>query len=58
MRSCKVCNGPLILLGSLGMRVWCRCRDCGIDQSYKKRTRRRAPLSQYDSRSRAQQQKV
>ena len=56
MRYCKLCNGPLILLGSLGTQVYCRCRDCGMDQSYKKRARR--PLSQYDSRLRPQSQEV
>jgi uncharacterized Zn finger protein len=28
--SCPDCGGPVILLGRLGRRDVCRCRNCGI----------------------------
>lgn len=28
---CNVCDGPLMLLGSLGKLDWFRCRDCGME---------------------------
>lgn len=31
--SCTCCNGPLVPLGTLGVRAHYRCRDCGLDQS-------------------------
>ena len=33
IRECKVCSGPLELLGVLGDRVHARCVACGLDQS-------------------------
>lgn len=30
---CRVCNGPLVFLGTLGVRDHFRCRDCGLDCS-------------------------
>jgi hypothetical protein len=30
---CKVCRGPLALLGQLGRLFWLRCIACGLDQS-------------------------
>jgi tRNA(Ile2) C34 agmatinyltransferase TiaS len=29
---CLTCDGDLTLMGSLGQRVWFRCRDCGLEQ--------------------------
>lgn len=31
---CPVCGGELTVLGVLGRRVHCRCRNCGIDSSF------------------------
>ncbi len=31
---CRVCDGPLMVLGVLGSRHHGRCRDCGLDQSW------------------------
>ena len=28
---CLLCNGPLMLKGTLGCREWFRCRNCGMD---------------------------
>lgn len=36
MRKCRLCGGILMLLGSLGKRKHYRCRNCGMDWSYKK----------------------
>jgi len=33
MEKCEACDGPLACLGNLGVRVWYRCRNCGLDQS-------------------------
>lgn len=30
---CGACGGPVTGLGTLGRRVWFRCRDCGLDGS-------------------------
>ena len=30
--TCQVCNGPLEVMGDLGEKLWCRCRDCGMWQ--------------------------
>lgn len=30
---CPACNGPGVLLGTLGSRSHFRCRDCGLDFS-------------------------
>lgn len=28
---CPLCSGPLMLLGTLGLLRWFRCRNCGMD---------------------------
>lgn len=33
MNGCPLCGGEGSVLGSLGMRMHFRCRDCGIDYS-------------------------
>lgn len=30
---CSQCGGELMVLGTLGNRVWARCRDCGIEEA-------------------------
>ena len=30
---CRICGGPLTPLGYLGALYWCRCRNCGLDQT-------------------------
>lgn len=29
---CKMCGGPVMVLGTMGEQVVCRCRNCGLDQ--------------------------
>lgn len=33
MRHCRVCEGPLAFLGTLGTRDHYRCQSCGLDSS-------------------------
>ncbi len=33
MPDCFVCDGTLVVLGTLGTLKWTRCRDCGQEQS-------------------------
>ncbi len=28
---CEQCGGPICLLGTLGLKTWGRCRNCGWD---------------------------
>lgn len=30
---CPACTGPLLLLGTLGLLRWLRCRNCGMQFS-------------------------
>ena len=30
---CAMCGGELHLLGTLGTSTWCRCRQCGHEQT-------------------------
>lgn len=30
--SCQICDGELVLLGTLGDTIYARCRHCGVDQ--------------------------
>jgi hypothetical protein len=30
---CKLCGGQLVGLGILGDLLWCRCEDCGMQES-------------------------
>ncbi len=47
MKTCKLCGGPLGLLGALGSMKHYRCRDCGMN--FSKMTRPR-----WDFRTKAQ----
>ena len=40
------CRGPLMFLGQLGILRWFRCRDCGMDQSQKTKTRKRGGVEE------------
>lgn len=31
--TCTLCEGPLVLLGTLGRVTWSRCRNCGAQHS-------------------------
>lgn len=54
MEECPLCDGPLVLLGVLGQRVHCHCRNCGADCNYtevdafelRRLRRRRVEMSQ------------
>lgn len=37
--TCPMCTGQGVLLGSLGLRTWFRCRQCGWDFSRVRRPR-------------------
>jgi hypothetical protein len=28
---CRVCDGELYVLGTLGKRMWLRCQNCGME---------------------------
>ena len=32
MDGCKVCGGPVILMGIMGTLAYYRCRNCGMEQ--------------------------
>lgn len=40
--NCVTCGGGLVPMGQLGNLKWFRCRNCGMEQSRKVRTRRKA----------------
>ena len=42
---CKLCHGPLVLLGQLGRFDWYRCRNCGIDQNRIRKPRKQRKVS-------------
>ncbi len=43
--ACPLCSGEGSLLGTLGLRTWFRCRQCGMDFSRTRRPRRPAPVA-------------
>ena len=43
--ACPLCPGEGALLGTLGLRTWFRCRQCGMDFSRTCRSRRPAPAA-------------
>jgi len=44
--TCPVCSSPYaIILGTLGLLKWLRCRDCGIDYSVRLSKRRARVLN-------------